>query len=64
MKQWHPDMHRDDPDLATKMSAKINGAYQLVLLYCNQYEYPFDEETIKEATLSPQEWWEKRFGGR
>jgi DnaJ-class molecular chaperone len=64
MKKWHPDKHNDNVDEATLMSSKINEAYEIVLHYCNNYEYRFDEEYIKDATISPQEWWEKRFGGR
>ncbi|MEA3372739.1 MAG: J domain-containing protein [Campylobacterota bacterium] len=64
MKKWHPDMHREDVDSATKMSAKINEAYEVVLNYCNSYEYRFDEEFLRDQTITPQEWWEKRFGGR
>lgn len=64
MKQWHPDKHKDEIETATKMSAEINEAYSLILDYCNSYEYRFDEEFLREKSLSPQEWWEKRFGGR
>lgn len=64
MKRWHPDKHKDDIEIATKMSSDINGAYSLILQYCDNYEYRFDEEYLQNMTLSPQEWWEKRFGGR
>ncbi|MFT7859908.1 MAG: J domain-containing protein [Sulfurimonas sp.] len=64
MKKWHPDKHKDDPDQATKMSMQINEAYQTILEYCNNYEYPFDEESIKKATYTPQEWWHDKFGNR
>jgi len=64
MKKWHPDKHQADIEKATRMSADINAAYTLILEYCNNYEYRFDEEYLSDSTLSPQEWWEKRFGGR
>ena len=64
MKKWHPDKHQKDIDTATKMSVQINEAYSLILRYCNNYEYRFDEEFLQDATLTPHEWWEKRFGGR
>ncbi len=64
MKQWHPDKHKDNVDEATQMSARINAAYETVMEYISSYEYRFDEEFIKNTTISPQEWWEQRFGGR
>ncbi len=64
MKQWHPDKHRDDPDTAHAMSTQINEAYAILLEYCSTYEYNFDEEFLQNKTLTPQEWWTKKFGGR
>jgi len=64
MKKWHPDKHSDNPDKATTMSMQINEAYETVLEYCSQYEFPFDEEAIKKATYSPSEWWYDKFGER
>lgn len=61
MKKWHPDKHKDEPEKATKMSMKINEAYETILAYCNNYEYPFDEESIKKSTYTPQEWWRDKF---
>lgn len=64
MQQWHPDKHRDDPDTAHAMSTQINDAYATLLEYCAQYEFNLDEEHLREKTLTPQEWWTKKFGGR
>ena len=64
MHQWHPDKHPDDPDTANAMSARINDAYRVVLEYVKHYEYRFDETYLKEKSLTPQEWWERKFGGR
>ena len=64
MKKWHPDKHKDDTEKATKMSMQINEAYEVILEYCNTYEYPFDEESIKKTHYSPSEWWHDKFGGR
>jgi DnaJ-class molecular chaperone len=64
MKQWHPDKHQDDHDTAHTMSTQINEAYATVLEYCSTYEYNFDEEFLQNKTLTPQEWWTKKFGGR
>jgi DnaJ-class molecular chaperone len=62
--QWHPDKHPTDPESAHAMSTQINEAYATLLEYCSTYEYNFDEKFLKEQTLTPQEWWAKKFGGR
>ena len=62
MQKWHPDKNPDDIDTAQKMSAQINEAYQLILEYCNHYEYSFSEVDIRTKAASPHEWWEARFG--
>ncbi|WP_428739093.1 J domain-containing protein [Sulfurimonas sp.] len=62
MKKWHPDKHKDDAIQATKMSTQINEAYETIMRYCENFEYPFDEESIKKATYTPQEWWHDKFG--
>lgn len=64
MQQWHPDKHPDDPETAHTMSTQINDAYAILLEYCSNYEYNLDENFLKEQTLTPQEWWAKKFGGR
>ncbi len=64
MKKWHPDKHKNDVEKATKMSMKINEAYEIILSYCNNYEYSFDEEKIKRSYFTPAEWWNDKFGNR
>lgn len=64
MKKWHPDKHPDNEEKATKMSTQINEAYEIIMDYCNSYEYSFDEQSIKKKTYTPQEWWHDKFGGR
>ncbi len=61
MKKWHPDKHPDNIEQATKMSTLINEAYRTIMQYVKDYEYDFDEETLKKKTQSPQEWWDERF---
>ena len=46
------------------MSTEIIEAYKIVMEYVKHYEYRFDEEFIKQKTISPQEWWNNQFGGR
>jgi len=64
MQKWHPDKHPEDPETAHAMSTQINEAYAILLEYCSNYEYNLDENFLKEQTLTPQEWWAKKFGGR
>jgi DnaJ-class molecular chaperone len=64
MKEWHPDKHKEDIAKATQMSAKINEAYKIILEYTNNFEYPFDEESIKKRYQSPSEWMQDRFGNK
>ena len=64
MHQWHPDKHLNDIESATKMSTNIIEAYTIISEYIKNYEYKFDESSIKEKTISPHEWWNDRFGGR
>jgi curved DNA-binding protein CbpA len=61
IRKWHPDNNPDNQEEANVMSAQINTAYKILLEYCKNYEYPLDEESLKKATLSPQEWLKERF---
>ena len=62
MHKWHPDKNPDDLKSSQQMSVQINEAYQVVLEYCNNYEYSFKEDEIKDKMASPHDWWESRFG--
>ncbi len=62
MHKWHPDKNPDDAEAAQQMSVQINAAYTTILEYCNNYEYSFREEDIREKHADPHEWWESRFG--
>jgi len=64
MKKWHPDKHKDDTQKATQMSVMINEAYEIILSYCNNYEYDFNEEKIKRDFFTPEQWWHDKFGNR
>ncbi len=62
MKKWHPDKNKNNYEQATQMSMQINNAYKTILDYCNSFEYPLDEESIRHATYTPEEWWKNKFG--
>jgi DnaJ-class molecular chaperone len=65
MARWHPDACQDQPEeLCKEMAQRINRAYEIVLSYCENYEYPFGEEELKreKAGGSYERWWQERFG--
>ena len=64
MRKWHPDKHPDNIKQSTQMSADINKAYETIMNYIENYEYDFNEETIKRKTQTPQEWWHERFNAK
>ncbi len=61
MMQWHPDRCREDRQKCKEMVQKIIEAYQVILDYCNNYEYSFRKEDV-EKILSPDERWFAQFG--
>jgi DnaJ-class molecular chaperone len=59
--RWHPDQCKESHEKCTEMTRKIVAAYNIIVAYCNQYQYSFSEEEIKQY-LSDEEWWFERFG--
>jgi DnaJ-class molecular chaperone len=59
--RWHPDKSMENQQHCNEMTQKIVAAYQMILAYCNQYQYSFSEEVVNKH-LSPEEWWFERFG--
>jgi len=43
------------------MTKKIIEAYKVIISYCEQYKYSFEEDEVKKY-LSDEEWWFERFG--
>jgi len=64
MARWHPDACMDHSELCKEMAQKINRAYEIVLFYCENYDYPFGEEELRreEEEGSYERWWRERFG--
>lgn len=63
MTRWHPDACKDRQELCKEMAQRINRAYEIVLSYCENYEYPFGEELDREnGDGSYERWWQERFG--
>ena len=61
LKRWHPDRCVEESQRCTEMTQRILEAAKLIRNYCAHYRFSFREEEV-EKYLSPEEWWEKRFG--
>lgn len=61
LNKWHPDKCSGNFEYCKEMTQKVIEAYQLLLAYCNQYQYSFSEQDVNRH-LSPEEWWFERFG--
>ncbi|MHC1631973.1 MAG: J domain-containing protein [Methanotrichaceae archaeon] len=65
MIQWHPDTCNGDPDLCKRMTQQINLAYDIVLNYCENYDFSFKENDLIRTARNESgydEWWNERFG--
>jgi hypothetical protein len=63
IRRWHPDRCTGDQDRThcNEMTAKLNAAYAVIRVYCNEYQFSFREEDIRKY-MSREEWWLDRFG--
>ncbi len=59
--QWHPDKCKENSEKCNEMTRKIISAYNIIDIYCDQYQYSFAKEEVKRF-LSDEEWWFERFG--
>ncbi len=59
--EWHPDRCSENEEQCNEMTINIISAYRTILRYCNQYQYSFSKEEIKNY-LPENEWWLERFG--
>jgi len=56
----HPDMKGvEQPDDA-EIIRKLTDAYEILLKYCNQYQFPLIADEGVE--VEPDDWWMDRFG--
>ena len=61
IKEWHPDLHKENEEICKEKTIEIINAYNMILDYCENYKFSFSREEI-EKYMSPEEFWEKRFG--
>jgi len=61
LSKWHPDKCRENNEQCNEVTKKIIAAYNIIITYCNQYQFSFTKEEVKNY-LSEKEWWFERFG--
>lgn len=59
--RWHPDRCSENKEKCNEMTLKIIAAYKTIMTYCEQYNYSFSKEEIRNY-LPEDEWWFERFG--
>jgi len=61
LKEWHPDLHKENEEICKEKTIEIIDAYRIIMDYCENYKFSFSKEEI-EKYISPEEFWEKQFG--
>jgi preprotein translocase subunit Sec63 len=61
LKKWHPDLCKENEEICKEKTIEIIHAFKTIMNYCENYKFSFSKEEI-EKYLSPDEFWEKRFG--
>jgi len=61
LKEWHPDKCKGSKQECTEMTAKINGAYKVLLGYVENYIISFDNKSY-ENMEHKDSLWEEQFG--
>ncbi len=61
MTKWHPDKCREKKGIYEQKAKEINDAYEIIMSYCNNYDFSFSKEEV-EKHITEREWWFKRFG--
>lgn len=62
--QWHPDRCNDNKKLCNEKTRRINAAYKVLLSYCENYLFSFEEEALQNnvGSDSATKFWYERFG--
>jgi hypothetical protein len=61
LKEWHPDLSKENEDVRREKTIEIIKAYRAIMSYCEGYKFSFSKEEV-EKYVSPEEDWLKRFG--
>ena len=59
--RWHPDKCKRSEKKSNDMIRKIKKAYDIIMDYCNNYRYSFEDYELKKY-ITNEEFWEMRFG--
>ncbi len=63
IKEWHPDVSQRDPEDTHTAMIRINGAYDILIDYCMNYEFSFRPEDIRKTTDSGSlDSWMEQYG--
>jgi len=60
LKEWHPDLYRDNEAIRKQKTIEIINAHRIIMDYCEHYRFSFSKEEI-EKYISPEELWAKQF---
>jgi len=63
IKEWHPDVSKNDPAVPHEMTVRLKATYDLLTDYCMNYTFSFRiEDLVKDLEQSPADYWTERFG--
>lgn len=63
IKEWHPDVSKNDLAESHAMTIRLNVAYDLLSDYCLNHTFSFQmEDLAKDLVLNPTDYWMERFG--
>lgn len=63
IKQWHPDVSKNEPAASHEMTIRLHAAYTLLSDYCMNHPVSFrPEDLAKDLERNPIDYWMERFG--
>lgn len=63
IREWHPDVSRNDPAASHEMTIRLKKAYDLLVEYCMNHSFSFRiEDLANDLEQSPADFWMERFG--
>lgn len=63
IKEWHPDVSKNDPGDAHTMTIRLKDAYDILINYAMNYPISFrTEDLAEELGQIPADYWTRRFG--